>query len=185
MMFWIVVGLVVIMVGAPWWSVTHPLEYYEYDERVGLGASLFFGLTGLGLFLLFLAAVPMHATTPTFTCPNENPVRLQALATSTELQGSVYISILGGAGSVDTHPSFRYIADYGDGSFSLAELSAPGVLIRESDDGYPRLECIKTTKVFDAHWLAPWLGPYTSEPLDHWEFIVPKGSVVTGFEVAP
>ena len=115
-------------------------------------------------------------------CPAD-PVPLRALASATDLHGEIYVSIFGGYGSVDTSPSFSFLAVNPDGSFYRDERSASNTVIREVS-GAPVLKCIDISTPYDARFIAPWIHDKQTWSV-LWEFDVPVGSVSSDISVTP
>ena len=170
MLFWILVGLAVLVVVAVivWWTI---------EEGFGLG--IMGGiLSALTAGACLLGAMGLLNMVP-WTQVGDAEVRehkLSALGSSSEVEGRFSGGIFVSSGYVNEEPVFRYIRSEGNG-FVLRSVSADDTVVYQGDYE-PRIEITSTE--WGNEFLYPWTYEYESYAL-----YVPEGSVSNEISVAP
>lgn len=151
--------------------------YVAIDEQfLGGGFFAFIFVTPVTFLVLLLLSSFMYMFSIGHTeIYSEDTKQLQAITTSSEIEGSVYL--LGGYFSEE--PVYRYFTGSSDGGYVLESVDADMSVVYESDDVPPHIVIVYRTE----NTFFNIIGPQTYT--DHIEIYVPVGSVVSDYTLEP
>lgn len=178
MIFWILIGLVIVVVVIAFFTDAKPIRkgglWYWQDGFASAGwAALASSVVAFFLFavavLITFAASPHYLDT---WSASKDTHSLTALKTDSSIEGRGYF--LGG-GYVDGKRVLNYIQTDGD-AYYVKSSDADDSVIHESD-GKPK---VIHEHVVGGFW---WLAPFPLGKGDSYDFYVPKGSVLSDYTV--
>lgn len=177
-MFWITLAVAVLGASSVvYFSTRGKNWHYRHDieDVVGGSVATFFAGIFVG-FIVMAITIPIVIETNKKDIvardAEDNSYTIRALANNSGIEGSFFL----GSGYIEGKQVFNYITEDGNGAIRLQSMDAAQATIFE-DTNNAHLRVIKTVRSI------PGVVPWDIGSTMHYDFHIPKGSIIQNYKV--
>lgn len=184
MVFWVTIGVIAALLIA---GIIHTIvSRYGVEDTWG-----WFALAAFVTFVMFFVIL-IGAGNENLHSPHAQLQKRYGLhtlvtkdSTDSQLAGSFFLGFGGVEGSSTTKTKVVYIRTDSDGGNTIHDTTVGrSVIYEDVTDGKPYVEDWVSTGHTDTVWV-PWTWSYTVEGEPQHRFHIPKGSILSNYEVNP